>query len=622
MPRSRSRSRSGRRDRSRSPARKASRDRDRDRRDRRSSGGGGRRDRERDKDRRSSHGDRDRDRGRDSRERGRDRRDNGKTNGKERSSRGDREIRVETAEEKAKRLLKSDVDTGCFDEYGLEMAKLDLESKKKKDKEKEEAEESKKKKKAMTQQEKEELALARLKKNKKHHGHDRMEKKVTSHVHWREKELKEMNERDWRIFGEDFDIVTKGQNCPFPLRYWGEAEVPEEIFSCLKKAGYKRPSPIQRAAIPIGLAGRDMVGIAQTGSGKTVAFLIPLLCYLYNLPRLTDETSQEGPYAIVLAPTRELALQISQECDKFAKSLNIRAVSIIGGLSIQDQGVLVREGAEVVIATPGRIADCIKRRYLVLNQCHYMVLDEADRMIDMNFEPQIITIMESMPLPPETQLKGRKHRTTLLFSATMPTKVRTIAKKYLTDPIYINIGSDKGQGASTVEHRIEWITQGQKMEKLISILQRDPPPFIVFLNNRKDCDKMVTTIKTHGLKAISIHGGKPQDQRMESLQSFKNGDADILVGTDVVGRGIDVEGVAQVINFDMPKNIELFTHRTGRTGRAGKSGIATSFCMQSDDHIFADLKNFLEQANAVIPQQLSQACRDTERQEKRNMRMD
>ncbi len=204
--------------------------------------------------------------------------------------------------------------------------------------------------------------------------------------HWTEKPLTEMVDRDWRIFKEDFNIVTKGGNIPTPLRFWEEAGLPEEILEVIKRIGYKDPTPIQRQAIPIGLQNRDIIGVAETGSGKTAAFLLPLLVWIMSLPKVERmEDVDQGPYALILAPTRELAQQIEEETIKFGKPLGVKTVSVIGGLSREDQGFKLRLGCEIVIGTPGRLVDVLENRYLVLNQCTYVVMDEADRMINMGY---------------------------------------------------------------------------------------------------------------------------------------------------------------------------------------------------------------------------------------------
>jgi len=218
-------------------------------------------------------------------------------------------------------------------------------------------------------------------------------------LHWSEKKLPDMKERDWRIFREDYDIILKGGKAPNPLRKWDEAKLPDALFQSIKEMGFERPSPIQMQGIPIGLQRRDIIGIAETGSGKTAAFAIPIIAYLYGLPpSMIKRTPEQGPLALVMAPTRELALQIEQEVKKLAKYTSvgpvgfehqIKTLAVVGGQSIEDQAFKLREGIDIVIGTPGRLMDCLESHYLVLNQCNYVVLDEADRMIDMGFEPQV-----------------------------------------------------------------------------------------------------------------------------------------------------------------------------------------------------------------------------------------
>ncbi|KAL9678530.1 hypothetical protein QQ045_016374 [Rhodiola kirilowii] len=227
-------------------------------------------------------------------------------------------------------------------------------------------------------------------------GIDRWEQKKVDR-HWSQKKLDEMTDRDWRIFREDFNISYKGSKIPHPMRNWAESKLTPEWLKAVERLGYNKPSPIQMAAIPLGLQQRDVIGIAETGSGKTAAFVLPMLTYISRLPPMTEENEEEGPYAVVMAPTRELAKQIEDETVKFAHYMGIKVVSIVGGQSIEEQGFKIRQGCEVVIATPGRLIDCLERRYAVLNQCNYVVLDEADRMIDMGFEPQVVGVLEAMP---------------------------------------------------------------------------------------------------------------------------------------------------------------------------------------------------------------------------------
>jgi len=444
------------------------------------------------------------------------------------------------------------------------------------------------------------------------------EAKILADRHWREKKLHEMEERDWRIFKEDFRISSRGAGVPHPIRFWEESGLPKVLLDTLKKVGYKDPTPIQRAGIPVGLINKDVVGIAETGSGKTCAFLLPMLVYISKLPPMTPLLAAEGPYAIVMAPTRELAQQISEEADKFGTPLGIRSVSIVGGQSIEEQGVAMRNGAEILIATPGRLFDCIERRYLVLNQCNYVVLDEADRMIDLNFEPQINRIFEAMPasnvrpedVEEENKLREEKrgliYRQTIMFSATMPVKVELMAKKHLRNPIFLAVGDRAGAASKDVTQRVEWMaSDNAKKTRLLEILAEDPAPFIVFCNSKKQCDHIAKFVEGNGHSSTVLHSGKIQDQRETNLAGFKAGEFDVLVATDVVGRGIDITGVEQVINFELPKTIDKYTHRIGRTGRAGRKGVATSFLTNEDADLMFDLKEMLTSSNNLVPLELS-----------------
>ncbi len=262
--------------------------------------------------------------------------------------------------------------------------------------------------------------------------------------HWSDKPLEHMKERDWRIFKEDFNIATRGGNISHPLRYWHEAGIPKNILNIIKEIGYKEPTPIQRQAIPIAVKNRDLIGIAETGSGKTASFLIPMLTFIQQLPPITEENMTLGPYALILAPTRELAQQIEQEATKFCSRLGYRCVSIVGGHTIEEQSFNLRNGAELIIATPGRLRDVLDRRILVLSQCTYVVMDEADRMVDMGFEVDVNFILDALPVnnfkpdsddaeDPESLKKklgvDRPFRQTVMFSATMPAAVERLAKK-------------------------------------------------------------------------------------------------------------------------------------------------------------------------------------------------
>ncbi|EXJ65210.1 pre-mRNA-splicing ATP-dependent RNA helicase prp28 [Cladophialophora yegresii CBS 114405] len=442
--------------------------------------------------------------------------------------------------------------------------------------------------------------------------------------HWSEKRLDQMRERDWRIFKEDFNIATKGGGIPNPMRNWKESNLPRRLLDIIEQVGYVEPSPIQRAAIPIALQNRDLIGVAVTGSGKTAAFLLPLLVYIAELPRLDEDDMRRnnGPYAIILAPTRELAQQIEIEAKKFATPLGFTVVSIVGGHSIEEQAYNLRNGAEIIIATPGRLVDCIERRIIVLEQCCYVIMDEADRMIDLGFEEPVNKILSALPVTnekPDTEdaedmramsrhIGGKdRYRQTMMYTATMPAAVERIARKYLRRPAIVTIGN-VGEAVDTVEQRVEFVAGEDKRKKrLAEILHSGQfrPPIIVFVNIKRNCDAVARDIKSMGFSSVTLHGSKTQDQREAALQSVRDGKTDVLVATDLAGRGIDVPDVSLVVNFNMATNIESYTHRIGRTGRAGKSGVAITFLGNEDNDVLYDLKQMLMKSSiSRVPEEL------------------
>ncbi|KAG6890460.1 hypothetical protein C0992_001507 [Termitomyces sp. T32_za158] len=459
--------------------------------------------------------------------------------------------------------------------------------------------------------------------------------------HWTEKKLEEMKERDWRIFREDFSISARGGSIPHPLRSWNESAIPPTILECIENIGYKEPSPIQRQAIPIGLQNRDIIGIAETGSGKTAAFVIPMLAFISGLPPLTDENRHLGPFALILAPTRELAQQIESEARKFATPLGFKCVSIVGGRAVEEQQFNLREGAEIIIATPGRLRDVIERHVLVLSQCRYVVMDEADRMVHLGFEADLTFILDALPsetmqgedteeqmdVDGETMVKKGRTRVTTLFSATMPAAVERLARKYLKKPAVITIG-EAGRAVDTVEQRVEFVIGDEKKKWVMCVLCAEETdvisdrlrlleilnsgqyasPIIVFVNQKKTADMVAKDLSRAGVSACmnvgvqagladdeqwnaaTLHSGKNQEGREAALQSLRSGESDVLVATDLAGRGIDVQDVSLVINFQMSSTIEAYVHRIGRTGRAGKLGTAITFLTNDDEEVMYDLK--------------------------------
>ena len=457
--------------------------------------------------------------------------------------------------------------------------------------------------------------------------------------HWSLKRLDEMTARDWRIFKEDFSITTRGGSIPNPIRAWDESGIAEPVLRAIREQGWARPTPIQMAAIPIGLQFRDVVGVAETGSGKTAAFVVPMLAYIACMPALDERTQLNGPYALVMAPSRELILQIRDEIVRLARYTRVRVVSLIGGERIEDQGLALRAGCEAVVATPARLLDCLQQRYVVLSQCCYLVLDEADRMVAMGFEKQLNAVLDAMPATnlkslddaeaarQESEqarlllararttagaqaaadaLRGHIYRTTIMFSATMPPAIERLARKYLRRAAQVVVG-EVGRVTDNVEQRVLWTpTEHSKRQHLRELLAAAAPPIMIFLNQKKAVDTLVRALVRDGWpRTVALHSSRTEEQRQNALAGFKDGRYDILVATDVAARGIDVSGVQLVVNYEMPRSIDDYTHRVGRTGRAGHRGIAASFLTPDDTDIMYDLRNALAEAHEPIPPELA-----------------
>jgi len=462
------------------------------------------------------------------------------------------------------------------------------------------------------------------------------------------KPLEKMTSRDWRIFRENHNIVCKGGKAPPPLRHFRDGNLlhPSLLRALFENMGYRDPTPIQRQAIPIGLQRRDLIGIAETGSGKTAAFGIPLVQYLLQLPpniTSTELVAEQGPLAMVLAPTRELALQIDGEFQKLLhfsfshqgehKKNKILCCPIVGGQNLTAQAQKLREGTHVVVGTPGRINECLEMAYMVLNQCLYTVLDEGDRMIDMGFAPQLESILDHMggSLKSENEkvayeqekadlekLKtnvGRPtfelptHRVTAMFSATMPTEVEQMAKRYLRHPAVVSVGDKDSRNNARIVQKILFLGNPSQKEGALRRLVLDPrflrEKVLVFVNEKKHAEGVCRAVERFGRRCVVLHGGKSQDEREKNLQLFKQGGT-VLVATDVAGRGLDISNIAHVINYDLPsRSIDNYAHRIGRTGRAGKDGVATSLLTDDDEGIMAPLKAYLEATGSVVPDKLA-----------------
>ncbi|HEY8078593.1 MAG TPA: DEAD/DEAH box helicase, partial [Labilithrix sp.] len=350
-----------------------------------------------------------------------------------------------------------------------------------------------------------------------------------------------------------------------------------ELVRALADEGYEVPTPVQTSAIPAVLERRDLLACAQTGTGKTAAFVLPVLQRLASTPRT------RGVRALVLTPTRELAAQIGERTSAYGRHLGLRHAVVYGGVSQRNQELALRRGVDLLIATPGRLLDLLSQRVLTLESTEVLVLDEADRMLDMGFINDVRRVLRQMP----------KRNQTLLFSATMPAAIRTLADDILRDPVSIAI-SPKVTAAPTVRHSVWHVSNDCKRAKLESVLRDDAGGrAIVFTRTKHRADRVCRQLQQAGLSAGAIHGNKSQNQRERALGAFRDGTMRILVATDIAARGIDVDDIELVVNYDLPNVAESYVHRIGRTGRAGKDGNAIALCDPSERAMLADIEKHL-----------------------------
>lgn len=405
--------------------------------------------------------------------------------------------------------------------------------------------------------------------------------------------IKSMTDEEVEAFRREKDITISGNDIPRPVRSFEEACFPPYILKEIERAGFEKPTGIQSQGWPMAMSGKDVIGIAETGSGKTLAFLLPSIVHINAQPLLERG---DGPIVLVLCPTRELALQTQQECDKFGYSSKIKNTCVYGGVSRRPQIETLRKGVEILIATPGRLIDMLEGGHTNLRRVTYLVLDEADRMLDMGFEPQIQKIVDQI----------RPDRQTLLWSATWPKEVKEIAAQFTSDPIKVNIGSLDLTANINVTQHILCVDPREKDQKIIDLLRSclDKGKTLIFTARKRQADILANDISRAGLKAIAIHGDKTQNARDWTLRQFKEGRSQIMIATDVASRGLDVKDIKCVINYDFPGSIEDYIHRIGRTARAGKSGDAYSFFTYEDSKRARELVKLLRDAKQEIPDQL------------------
>ncbi|MBL8799011.1 MAG: DEAD/DEAH box helicase [Planctomycetia bacterium] len=345
-----------------------------------------------------------------------------------------------------------------------------------------------------------------------------------------------------------------------PATGFQSLELSPSVQAALNRAQYHQPTPIQAAVIPHALTGRDVIGQAQTGTGKTAAFLLPFL-------NSWQDTNEPGPQAVVLAPTRELVVQVTQEALKLAPSKHFRALAVYGGQRFGEQLRALKKGVNLVVGTPGRVLDHLGRGTLVLGRVRYAVLDEADRMLDIGFRPDIERILRHCP----------QQRQTLLLSATLPGPVLRLAQRYMHEPHHINLSPERPT-VHTIRQSYITVDEDRKFDLLVRVLDRENPrQCIIFCQRKRDADRLYRTLREQRKRVSTMHGDLAQPLRDRIMQYFRDGKIVCLVATDVVGRGIDVTGISHIINYDLPEDADNYVHRIGRTGRMGKDGVAISF---------------------------------------------
>jgi ATP-dependent RNA helicase DDX3X len=393
----------------------------------------------------------------------------------------------------------------------------------------------------------------------------------------------------------DIPVEISGEDCPDPLETFDKCELYESVAKNVQRAKYHNPTPIQKFSIPSIMKGRDLMACAQTGSGKTCAFLLPVVNSM-----LTNGTSKSSkqfltyPTCIIMTPTRELALQIHVEAKRFAYKTGIIPQVVYGGDPIKDQMRELNKGCDILVATPGRLIDLLERGKISLAGVKFLILDEADRMLDMGFEPQIRQIVEKEDLP------GNEGRQTLMFSATFPKEIQQLASDFLDNYIFLTVGT-VGATSSFITQKIEFVEEQDKKDVLLGLLKTKEGRTLVFVETKRSADELEYFLYKQGLKADSIHGDRTQQERLQSLNAFKSGETSILVATSVAARGLDIDGVTHVINYDLPSACDDYVHRIGRTGRKGNSGLATSFYNDKNKNIMKDLVKLLDQAEQEIP---------------------
>ncbi|KAF2814800.1 P-loop containing nucleoside triphosphate hydrolase protein [Mytilinidion resinicola] len=401
-------------------------------------------------------------------------------------------------------------------------------------------------------------------------------------------------------YRKEHQITIHGSNIPNPVTTFDEAGFPGYVMNEVKAQGFAAPTAIQAQGWPMALSGRDVVGIAETGSGKTLTYCLPAIVHINAQPLLAPG---DGPIVLILAPTRELAVQIQQEISKFGKSSRIRNTCVYGGVPKGGQIRDLARGVEVCIATPGRLIDMLESGKTNLRRVTYLVLDEADRMLDMGFEPQIRKIIGQI----------RPDRQTCMWSATWPKEVRQLASDYQHDFIQVNIGSMDLSANHRIQQIVEVVSEFEKRDRMTKHLERimddKANKILIFTGTKRVADDITRFLRQDGWPALSIHGDKQQNERDWVLNEFKTGKSPIMVATDVASRGIDVKNITHVFNYDYPNNSEDYVHRIGRTGRAGANGTAITLFTTENSKQARDLVSVLTESKQQIDPRLAEMAR-------------
>ncbi|KAG8811704.1 ATP-dependent RNA helicase dbp2, partial [Serendipita sp. 399] len=423
--------------------------------------------------------------------------------------------------------------------------------------------------------------------------------KFEKNFYQEDKRVTARSDSEIEAFKRAKEIKVQGKNVPRPVSKFDEVGFPPYLMSTIMQQGFTEPTPIQCQAWPMALSGRDVVAISQTGSGKTISFALPAMLHINAQPLLGPG---DGPIVLILAPTRELAVQIQTECTKFGANSRIRNTAIYGGAPKGPQVRDLQRGVEIVIATPGRLIDMLETNRTNLRRVTYLVMDEADRMLDMGFEPQIRKIVGQI----------RPDRQTLMFSATWPRDVQKLASDFLKDFIQVNIGSMELTANINITQTVEVVTEFEKRNKLLKHLEQisnEGGKVLIFVATKRVADDITKYLRQDGWPALAIHGDKEQRERDWVLAEFKAGRSPILIATDVASRGLDVKDVGYVINYDFPNNCEDYVHRIGRTGRAGKTGTAFTYFTTENAKAAPELVSILRDAKQSVPSQLEEMAR-------------